>query len=188
MATAEDFGRNSFNVVIARILVTVAVFGTSLITARWLGPEGRGQYSLAILVGTVAVTVGGVIGPGGAYYAARGAYRRAQLFGTTVLLSFGSGLLAMLVCAAIFLPERHRILAGVPTGYVVLALAAIPFGILVTNIGNVLRGWEAFLPMNVTQVALAAIPLAILLPLVPILDHGRVWAAVGATTRRWSRR
>lgn len=181
MATAEDLARNSFNVAVARVLVMFAVFGTSLMTARWLGPHGRGQYSLATLVATLAAMLVAFVGPGATYHAARGTFARAQVLGSTVVLSIGWGVVAALLGAAVLLPLRGGLVAGVPGAYIAIGLASIPFGVVVVNVVSVLRGWERYRPMNAVLVAQAAVPLLFLTPFVA-LDVGHVWAAVLTTS------
>ena len=56
---------------VSRLAITASVLGTSLITARWLGPQGRGEYSVSVLLAAILVIAVDLVGPGAMYFSAR---------------------------------------------------------------------------------------------------------------------
>lgn len=168
----QDFGRSSAVVFLTRIAVVLAVLATSLITARWLGPHGRGHYSVAVLVTTVVSFVPGIMTAAVTYFTAGGQFHRPRILATTVLISSALGLLALALAAALFIPFRHELFGGLPAGYLALALVAVPFTVVGTDLAGLLRGLERFGSFSAAVLAGAILPLLGVLIALVAFDQG----------------
>ena len=177
---AEEFGRNSLTVVVGRMLLTASVLCTSLITARWLGPTGRGEYSVAILVATIAAIVFDLFSSGSLYYAARAHFPRPRILANTIALASLAGVAGYLVCLAL-LPVHGSLFGDIPSEYILIALAALPAALVVSDLSGIMRGVGDFLGYNAALVAQSAIPL-VLIAIVLIGFDGGPGAAVWAVT------
>ena len=177
---AEEFGRNSLNVIVGRVLLTASVFGVSLITARLLGPTGRGEYSVAILVAAVVAIVFDVFSSSTLYYSAQANFPRPRILGNTIALAFLSGVAGFLLCLAL-LPVHGSLFGDVPPRYLVIALAAVPPALVISNLSGIMRGVGDFFGYNAALVAQWAIPL-VLIAIVVIGLNGGPGAAIGAVT------
>jgi len=63
----------------AQAISLIVGLGTSVILARVLGPEGKGSYTLAMLLPSLIVTFGNLgIGPATVYYVTRNAKRNTR--------------------------------------------------------------------------------------------------------------
>jgi O-antigen/teichoic acid export membrane protein len=177
---AEEFGRNSLNVIVGRVLLTASVFGTSLITARWLGPTGRGEYSVAILVAAVVAIVFDLFSSSALYYSARTDFPRPRILGNTIVLAFLSGVASFLFCLAL-LPVHASLFGDVPPRYLLIAFAVLPPALVLSNLSGVMRGIGDFFGYNAALVAQWAVPL-VLIAIVLIGLNGGPGAAIGAVT------
>ena len=177
---AEEFGRNSLNVIVGRVLLTASVLGVSLITARWLGPGGRGEYSVAVLVAGIVAIVSDVFGSSSLYYSARADFPRPRILANTITLALLSGATSFLICLAL-LPLHGRLFGDVPPRYLVIALAAVPAGLVLSDLSGIMRGVGDFFGYNAALVAQWAIPL-VLIAIILIGLNGGPGAAVGAVT------
>src|SRR5829696_3539942 len=57
-----EFALRSLRLLGFRVFTVLALFAITVLTARWLGPEGRGVYTLVLLSSTLGVTFLGGIG------------------------------------------------------------------------------------------------------------------------------
>ena len=158
---AEEFGRNSLNVIVGRVLLTASVLGTSLITARWLGPRGRGEYSVAILVAAVVAIIFDVFSSSSLYYSARADFPRPRILANTIALAFLSGTTGFLLCLALF-PLHGSLFGDVPPRYLLIALAAVPPAIVLSDLSGIMRGVGDFFGYNAALVAQSALPLVLI--------------------------
>ena len=98
------------------ILVGLSM-GTGILTARLLGPEGKGGYSLLILGFTLATMVFGAGGPQfAACFAGKGTYPTGAVLINGVLMSvIGSGLAWIVTVVFVLEPaDGKRFVEGVP--------------------------------------------------------------------------
>jgi O-antigen/teichoic acid export membrane protein len=151
--------RASFGVFVANAAAAGAALATAVVTARALGAAGRGQYSLAMLLAAVMVTLGGLgFGTAATFFVARERSRRTVIAGSTVLISAVIGLVllatGLAVVTTVKLPFRD-----LPVRYVVLAAVSIPFALLLMNVQSLFLGLERFREWNAITFAQAAVPL-----------------------------
>jgi O-antigen/teichoic acid export membrane protein len=146
----------SFRSGVASTLATqVVLLGTSTVlgalVARWLGPAGKGQLALALLVLAASQLL---LNPGlDASYVYFTGSRRAQVPELTrqavavclVVFPIGLGAAALLLATGLL----RRVLPGVPAHLVLLVVGLFPLTLLMTLLGSVLRGLQRFHVLNV---------------------------------------
>src|SRR3972149_8898603 len=60
MNSSEQFTKYSINTIVTQFIILITSILISIITARVLRPEGRGQLSLILLIPMLSVTFGGM--------------------------------------------------------------------------------------------------------------------------------
>jgi O-antigen/teichoic acid export membrane protein len=111
-----------------RAVQFVFLFLLSLIATRALGPDGRGQYALALNLATMVWVISHLsVEQSVARMMARREASLAQLGRLASFFALTLGLLGAAATLAIGLPERDALLGGASTATVVLAAATVPF-------------------------------------------------------------
>lgn len=114
-----------------RAVQFVFLFLLSLIATRALGPDGRGQYALALNLATMVWVISHLsVEQSLARMMAREEASLAQLGRLASFFALTLGLLGFAVTLAIGLPARDALLGGANTATVVLAAATIPFTLI----------------------------------------------------------
>jgi len=140
------------------VLTLLLGLGTSVILARVLGPEGKGSYTLAMLLPSLIVTFGNLgIGPATVYYVARGEFRREEILGNNILLSAGIGGIGVLAGLVVVLFFRETVFPGVAPGYLLLALLLVPVQVFSSYVRYVLLGAQRIKEFNYVQIAQSAL-------------------------------
>lgn len=122
-----------------RILIIIIGLATTAMTARILGPEGRGLYAMAVTIGTIGVQIG-IFGlhTSNVYFVARNPSLLPVLVGNTLLNSFVFGTLGCFVIGLVFylIPG----IAPVNLGLLILALLWIPPGLATLLLEDLIIG------------------------------------------------
>ncbi len=162
----------------AGVLALSVVSGAIL--ARWLGPTGKGQLSLAMLVPSLlAMVLGGGLGAANVYLT--GSRRvpvdrlAANSVGFGLVASAAGGALVLLALAT---GALSRWLPGVPGSFLLLGLAALPISILSGALVGILLGQQKIGRINVIQIAQSALSTVLLAVLVVVLGGGVASAIV----------
>lgn len=138
---------------ISGVVTLLLSVGSSVILARVLGPEGRGVYTLALLLPALIVTLGNMgVGSAAVYYVARGEYRRQEILGNNVLLSLAIGGFGICIGLTIALYFREKLFPNVSLGILSLALVLVPLEMFFLAINNILLGVQRILEFNYVQV------------------------------------
>ena len=113
-----------------RLLMLAGLVGSSIVVARWLGPEGLG--TLAVLNVTVALAL--QIGSAGlpsanTYFIARDRETLGPVWANSIVFAFAGG---SLLAAAVFLVTEIRpaLFGGVSRSLLIIATLSIPFQLL----------------------------------------------------------
>lgn len=122
----------------------------SIVVTRALGPEGRGVYSVAVVIGVLGVQIGNLgFHASNTYYVTRQRGLFATLVGNSLLMSLLLGGAVAVVAGLLFFwwpqlaPLHGRIL--------VLALLGIPFGLAYLLISNLMMGIEQLRLYNMAE-------------------------------------
>ena len=165
---------------LATIVAAAAVVGAAIITARLLGPTGRGQLTVATLLATLTVTLGSLgLGSAATYFTARGERARPMVLGNSVLIGLALGVVIVAIGVSIIV--FGATLHGVPASYLILAMLAVPFALIMANAQSVFMGLQRFREYNWINIAQAVISL-LFIGIALLALGGGVRAAIIATT------
>jgi len=130
---AEAFGSFTGGVALTfatRLLMLLGLIGSSVIVARWLGPEGLG--TLAVLNSTVVLALQvGIAGVPSAntYFIARDRRSMGPVWANSVVFALAAGIV-LAVGVVLLAKIKPALFGGVPANLVGIAALSIPFQIL----------------------------------------------------------
>ena len=136
------FTKNTLITFTTRVLQLILAIGSSIIIARVLGPEGKGVYSLAILLPTLLIIFTNFgIGQASVYYIGKKKYSSKEVFGNNILLSLIISIFAILVGLVIIFFFSENLFPGIKREYLFLALSLIPFQVFLNFVIHVLLAY-----------------------------------------------
>jgi O-antigen/teichoic acid export membrane protein len=148
----------------------------SIITARYLGPYGRGVVSLLILIPVFVVTFGRLgIGHSINYYASK--VPRDQLISTSLVLSIIIGLAFLIIAVPVIYLLRNVFFKGITTSQILFACSLIPFAFLLEYLLCIFQGFYKIKRRNMLIATGPFINLALLVLLVMVLKLS-LWGAI----------
>jgi O-antigen/teichoic acid export membrane protein len=158
-------------------VMTMAMsFAISIITARYLGPAGRGTLALLILIPVFAVTFGRLgVSHAINYYASK--VLKDRLISTSLVLSVLVGLVSSVVSIPLIFLLRNAFFKGITTSLILLACSFIPFAFLYDYLPSIFQGFYKIKRRNLLVAALPFFNLVLLVVLVILLKL-RLWGAV----------
>lgn len=132
----------------ARVAQAVAAFGIAAVSARELGPAGRGTVAVVLTIVTLFVQVGHLgLASAHSYYVAR----RPELLRAVITNSLWFAALAPIPVAAVVLLLRtwgSAVLGDIGWSALLLAVAAMPLALTVALLQGVLLGQNRLLEYN----------------------------------------
>lgn len=187
MTTRGAFSRNVSSTFVVQILTLVISLANTAIIARWLGPEGKGMLSLALLVPAVLALFFSLgVGASNVFFAGSRRLGVAELAGHSLTFAgvgaVGAGIVAWLLMAAGWL---ERLAPGLPPWLLVLAMLGLPASLLNGFLTSILQGLQRIVAANAVALGQGLAGLALTIWLVVGLGRGVVGAtlaAVGAAT------
>ncbi len=162
------------------MVLTVA---NAAIVARWLGPDGKGAYTLATLMPfMLALFLSGGIGLANVYFAGSQRIDIARLTANTLAYALMATAAAALIVAVLVLSGAlARWMPGVPMQVVLLASFWLPLSLLNSLLLNILQGLRRIREVNFANLAQGFVILAATGVLVIVLG----WGLVGAVIATW---
>lgn len=155
---------------------------SAALIARWLGPEGKGQIAVAMLVpGVLSLLLGSGVGVAGTFLVASGRTPLARLSGNVAglgLVVSAAGLAAALLLFRTGL--LARVVPGLPPHVLLLALAAFPLGIFAQYVAGLVLGMQQIRALNRISVAQGALSTALVALLVAGIGLGVPGAIVAS--------
>jgi O-antigen/teichoic acid export membrane protein len=171
----SQFVKNSLNTFAVNIIILVASVLTSIITARILGPEGRGQLSLLILIPTLCCSFGQIgIGHAINYYASKIPSTKliVNSFAISLIISF---LLVLLVFIGTNAFEAFFLKAG-NVKLLLIMIFSLPFYIFNNLFLSLFQGFYKISIRNLLLVSQSLLGIFLLLVLLIIFDLGLIGA------------
>jgi O-antigen/teichoic acid export membrane protein len=162
------------------MVLTVA---NAAIVARWLGPDGKGAYTLATLMPfMLALFLSGGIGLANVYFAGSQRIDIARLTANTLAYALMATAAAALIVAVLVLSGAlARWMPGVPMQVMLLASFWLPLSLLNSLLLNILQGLRRIREVNFANLAQGFVILAATGVLVIVLG----WGLVGAVIATW---
>jgi antigen flippase len=163
---------------VGRGLVTGIGLVSSVITARTLGPEGRGLLAALSVITGLSLQFGNPgLHTGNVYVVSRQPERTWKVLGNTLFVSWGAGLMAAVVACALAL-LRPAWFPGIPFPLVALTAAVLPFQFMILLYQNTLLGMGETTAFNVFEVGNKVVTFALLAAWLLVLGGGAPGAAV----------
>jgi len=129
----------------------LASIGATILISRLLGPEGKGVYTVAMLIPSFAVTLGNFgIGTAVAYHLRRGEYPAIGLFTAGLALISLASLVGMLLSSWVATHYFPSFLKELPLSYVIIAAGFIPAELLRRYSESTLLGLQRILSFNLS--------------------------------------
>ena len=162
---SSRFARNVFETYATRVILLGVTLLTTIVVARFLGPEGRGLYAVAAALGSLGVQFGNAgLHTANVYYAARQPEHLPYLVGNTLLIGLGGGtVLAAAAAVVVWLVPGLISLHG---AILVLGLMWIPLGITYLLIQDLLLGVHQVRAYNLLEAVNKSLPLILMAVLV----------------------
>jgi len=181
----SSFARRAFITGVTQVLSLILNLGISIIIARVLGPEGKGVYSITLLLPSLMVTLSHLgINFATVYYVAQRCFPKQEVLGNNVWLASWLGTAGGVVGGIIVFLFQDRVVPGVPRGYVFFALTLIPVELLFSYIQYFLLGLQRIKEFNTIVLIHKALSL-ILVAVVVWFMRGGVLGAVAASLVSW---
>jgi len=149
---------------VARTLQLAFGIGISVIIARILGPQGKGIYSLAILLPVFLISFGNVgIGQASVFYVGKRIHLPKEIFGNNIILSFLLGIFSFFIGLIIILFFSDYLFPEIAKTYLFLALFLIPLQFFLSFINYLLLGMQRIKEYNFINIFQPFIFLVLLL-------------------------
>ena len=177
------FLRGAWLTLITRVTSMALGIASSVIVARALGPEGKGEYALVVLIAVLLQTTGSMgLDQAASYQVARGKEHARRLAAT---LALASGALGIALCGLHWVLTQipwyihYLATAGVEPALVWIVVAILPATLAGQSLTASLLGLERYGVYNAASLTTPLTSLLLLLVFVPGMDLG-VAGAVGA--------
>jgi O-antigen/teichoic acid export membrane protein len=159
--------------------VTVGLgLASSVMTARCLGPEGRGVLAtLAVLTGLSLQFGNPGLHTGNVYFVSKQPHRAAGVLGNTLVVSVVAGLLAAVVAIALA-ALRPGWFPGIPRLLILLTAVVLPFQFMILLYQNTLLGLNEVAAFNLFEVGNKILTVALLAAWLLLLGGGAAGAVV----------
>ena len=131
-----------------RLLMLAGVFGSGVIVARWLGPEGVGVYGVLSVTVALALQIGSAGLPSAnTYFIARDRKTLGPIWANAIwfALVVGASLAGAIVAMARLKPSLFQ---GISPSLLAIAVASIPFSLLTLLGLNVLLAMDRIRELN----------------------------------------
>lgn len=163
----SDFVQKVTEMYGSRLVVICLGLLTTIVVARFLGPEGRGQYAVATAIGTLAIQFGNLgLHVSNIYYVSQRREDLPKLLGNSLMVGVVLGGALSGLTAVIFFLKPEWIPAGWPL--LSLTLLFIPLGLFYILAQNLLLGIYSIRSYNLIEISGKAI-LVLLLGLFVII-------------------
>ena len=127
------------------------------IIARWLGPEGKGVISLALLVpGMLGLFLSGGIGVANVYCAGSRRLDVRTLTENSVTFAILGTILGTLVIGTLVATGWLSVLVpGISLWLIILAMVGLPFGLLSGYLSAILQGIQRIIMVNMINMMIS---------------------------------
>lgn len=158
---------------------TIAIgLASSVITARWLGPDGRGLLAILSVLTGLALQFGNLgLHSGNIYYVAREPGRAGAVLGNAFWLSLALGIASGAIACGVAV-ARPAWFPGIPFGLILLTAGTLPFQFMIFYFQNALLGLHEVAAFNVFETANKGITFALLAAYLVLLGGGAPGAVV----------
>ena len=134
----SSFIRDVFGVIRSNVVIMGTGILTSILTARYIGPEGNGIIAGLAVYPSLFMTIGSLgIRQSTAYYLGKGIYEEDKIKGAVAQIWMVTTLVSLAIC---FLLMRYFSKSGDNLMWVIFSLLPIPFSLFVTYNSGIFLG------------------------------------------------
>lgn len=154
--------------------LVIGILVTSL-TARYLGPDGRGVLAAAVSWATLIATLGSLSLSQVVLHMAAGKERAQWLpatTGTTLLLVALLSVVSWSAATVAYAVTNGAVFNNLSVGMLLLAFAAVPFLMWVENGNAILMSLDSLKLLNLAQIIGATLNIVLIWVIVGLLKHG----------------
>ena len=145
------FARSSLWTFSSRMITVAVGLIASIIIARYLGPEGRGIYGVALTIGAVLMQFGNLgLHSSNTYFSAKDERNTPYLIGNTLVFGFLLGLLVSIIGYFIFTTFPNII--ALPTNIMYVVLAWVPVALVLLLLQNIILGRKMIREYNLIEI------------------------------------
>jgi O-antigen/teichoic acid export membrane protein len=151
---------------------------TTAVIARWLGPEGKGMITLALLIpGMLSIFLGGGINVANVFFAGSRKLDVSVLTESSVKFAFFSTVLGLMVVSVLIVTGWLRVLVpGISQWIIMLAMIGLPSGLLCSHLSAILQGFREIITINIINLIQSILTLALTILLIIVLKLGLLGA------------
>ena len=138
---------------LARIVALFFGISTYILIARLLGPEGKGVFTLVILLPTFIVMFTNLgVGPATVFYTAKQRYSYREILGSNTLLALLAGMFGIVCGLVVIFYFRQVFFKGVKRNYLLFSLAIIPANLFYIYFQNIILGMQRMKVYNIVDI------------------------------------
>lgn len=167
------FFRNVSGTIGAKLAIIIFGFLSGMITARWLGPNGRGLLALVTSIPpTIWMLSSFGINQASVYYINKKAYPLKKIIGICFIIPL---VLGTIIALSIWFSRHGLILKAFPylnDFFLLVALIPLPFLLVQNSFVGVLRAVDKFAIINIRQIVRAGLGLLAGSVVLILLDRG----------------
>jgi len=146
------FAIDSFLNFSTQLLLFGLSFTSSIIIARSLGPQGKGLYSLAILIPTLVATILNMgISTSNVYFIGKGTFPTSRVVANALVYSFCVGSSATILLFFMLPFVSNYLLKSNLDSYLYITIPMIPFLLAIDNINYVFLGYRRIIKFSVLR-------------------------------------
>jgi O-antigen/teichoic acid export membrane protein len=178
MSEHRTFIGNSLLTVVRQVSGIAIGFAIAVITARYLGTEGQGIYSLAILLPTMLMLfLNCGIEVSTVYYIGRNEEKLGTIYKTNVMSAIALSLISFLIGSVIILFASEFFFGATSKGLLFLCLSVIPVLFLNIFLQSIFQGKQDFKRLT-SVLFISQLLTLILMSLLVIVFHFGIWGAL----------
>jgi len=170
---SSKFIRHTAITFAARIFRIFLGLLSAIIIARFLRPEGRGIYSMAMLLPALLVGFGNLgFGQASVFYTGKKKYAPKNILETSLVLSFILGLIAILIGLIVIYFFGDRVFPGVKKTYLLYGLVLIPLQFAIQFVSCLFLGLQKIKQYNFFGIVQSVSFLILLLIYLVLFNYG----------------
>jgi O-antigen/teichoic acid export membrane protein len=165
------FIHNVLETFATKITIVAIGFASSVVTARYLGPEGRGILVVLITITGMAMQFANFgLHASNTYFIAKDRDKLPQIIGNTLWLSLVGGSVILIIVLSILYYNQNLII-GIPISYLLITLISIPFSLFFMLGQNILLGLQEVRTYNMSELFLRLASFIVIALLLIVLEQ-----------------
>lgn len=175
----NKFFSDSLLSIVRQVLTMLISMLAIIVIARYLGPDGQGNYALIILLPNLLGTLLNFgVGVSAAYYIGKEKYPLKDIYKTNVILSNIFSLLSLLIAIFILFIFKEAFFEQIPISLLIIVLISVPFIFIRQFLLVIFQGLQDFKPYNAIMILGKLVNLIAILLLVLVFDLGLYGAII----------